>query len=93
MSPERRQYWQLSPKITISMLAAVLLQAAGMLWWASALNAQVVQNTKDLERHEVVDRGDLEALGKFDVRLARIEERLDEIRSRLPAPKALGPAR
>lgn len=42
--------WHLDRKVTISMILALLMNAAGSIWWAASLNSMVTEHNHRLDR-------------------------------------------
>ena len=84
---ERRSTWGFPRRLSLVLIGSVALQAGTMIWWASSLEARVEQNTHELSLHSAGDLETVKALTDLSVRLARIEERINDIRARLPAHK------
>jgi len=76
MADERRppepEHWTLDKKVPIAIIFALVVQGAGLAWWAATLEGRVVQAEKVIVRLESRDgeqRTDRE-------RMIRLEERL-----------------
>jgi hypothetical protein len=68
--------WHLSKSVPITLIAAILVQTAGMVWQAAQLNAQVGYHAQQIAELKAA-----EASRKIDERktnegLARLDERL-----------------
>jgi len=69
--------WHLEQKVTISLILAILLNAASTIWWASKLDYTVSNHDLRLERQEK-DLKDFVSRESFLMeRLARIEANQD----------------
>lgn len=72
---DREEQWHLDKKVPISIIGAMLFQAAIAIWFASKLDQRVtVAEDKIIEITTVNKRQDTEAHA-LDNRLARMEER------------------
>lgn len=47
MNYEEKRRWHLGKEIPISVLLVLLLQTAGIIWWARGLTAEVATNTSE----------------------------------------------
>jgi uncharacterized coiled-coil protein SlyX len=75
--------WHLDRKVPIGIIAAMLMQCAGALWFVSKLDARILalegaQSTQH-ERDERQDRSSSEALAQLHRQLERIDEKLDRL--------------
>lgn len=75
--PTRGESWHLDKKVPITLIAGMLCQTGAALWWASSINAQVVEQGRRIERIEqTIERG-RETDAAVATRLTRTEERLE----------------
>jgi Tfp pilus assembly protein PilO len=51
-----RESWHLDKKVPIALIATLIVQAGGFVWFASKLDARVDQQASRLERLEAADR-------------------------------------
>lgn len=80
-----REPWHLDKRVPIALIFAILVQTAGMGWWAAQIDSRVahleqvnVRNAGETERltrveEKIVAQG--EVLERIDRRLERMEER------------------
>lgn len=72
-----KEGWHLEQKVTITLILAILLNAASTIWWASKLDYTVSNHDLRLERQEK-DLKDFVSRESFLMeRLARIEANQD----------------
>lgn len=72
--------WHLDKRVPISLIFALLLQTAGMVWWAASLSSRVEVNAREISRTsgEVgILRNSVQAQA---VQLGRIEEQISGLR-------------
>lgn len=83
------QGWHLDRRIPITLLAAILLQAMAFAWAASAAFSQIGDNSRRIEALEVSRAADRAVQAQISERLARIEQRQDEVSRGIGEVKAL----
>lgn len=72
-----------------SIIIFLVIQTAGAIWWASNTNAQVLQNTRDINDLQntnavYLDRNQLnDILGARDQRIENIEKAVNRIEQKL----------
>lgn len=75
--------WHLDKKVPIGIIAAMLMQFAGGLWFVSKLDSRIgtleSERTAQHERDERQDNTTKEALGQMRRQLERIDEKLDRL--------------
>ena len=81
--------WHLDRRVPLALIVTLLLQTAGMVWWAANLSARVVELERKQAKMEA--RGDritrLEANQvHISSTLTRIESKLDDKLDRLRSP-------
>lgn len=64
--------WHLDRKVTLGLILAILLNAGSSVWWAASLNAQVLNQRKELDAHT-------SQLSQLGVSQAGVGERLAKI--------------
>lgn len=76
MGDPKQATWHLSKEISIALVVGMIMQFSGFVWYASALSAQVAQNSRDIVRLDA--QRDLQASQALQLndRVIRIEERL-----------------
>ena len=78
--PPPPEHWTLDKKVPLAIILALLVQGAGLAWWAATLESRVVQAEKVIVRLEARDQETRESRD----RLIRLEERMisaaDELR-------------
>lgn len=77
--PEALKGWHLDHRIPVALILALIVQTAGMVWWASGITAQV----SDHERRLAVTERLAETKARDDrdlsERLVRLESGMGEI--------------
>jgi hypothetical protein len=89
MTEPTQAEWHLDKRVPISLIAALAVQTAGIVWWASSLSARVDQaheaiaslRTSEAAR-AVEDRRISEALARLDERLRAQTEILQRLERR-----------
>ena len=90
---------QLDSKYLVSLLAGLVVQAGGIVWWASKLQSQVQHNdfqiqmmAKDVEKHTIFVRdwpagkcgsGSLPDDVKQNLKIGMLENDMDKVLSKL----------
>ena len=76
-------HWHVSKSIPLTVLIGLTVQAAAFVWYASAMQAQIDGNTKNIDRLER-EFGALEAASNAQaIQLGRIEEGIKSINVQL----------
>lgn len=65
--------WHLDRKVTLGLILAILLNAGSSVWWAASLNAQVLNQRKEIDTHTAQIAQVTGANAGFGERLAKIE--------------------
>lgn len=71
--------WHLDKRVPITLIATIVLQTSGILWWASKIDHRVGVAENDiavLKRHEEEDRRDAK---RVDIALERLATKLDNV--------------
>ncbi|MBR2691767.1 MAG: hypothetical protein IKE42_28260 [Aquamicrobium sp.] len=69
--------WNLDKRLPVGFLAGLLIQTAGVIWWASKLSAVSAANSTEILRIQArQDRMEANITGTYE-RLARIEANQD----------------
>jgi len=72
--------WHLDKRVPISLILALLVQTAGMVWWAASLSGRVDVNARDI-RATQSEMGVLRSSAQTQaVQLGRIEEQISGLR-------------
>jgi TolA-binding protein len=72
--------WHLDKRVPISLILALLVQTAGMVWWAASLSGRVDVNARDI-RTTQSEMGVLRNSAQTQaVQLGRIEEQISGLR-------------
>jgi hypothetical protein len=84
MSPgQQKEPWHLDKKVPISLIATLLVQFAGGLWFMSKLESRVLAlesaTAVQHERDERQDRATSSGQDKLDRRLDNIDAKLDRL--------------
>lgn len=73
---ERSEPWHLDKKVPLALILALIVQTAGMVWWAASLSSRVQQHTGEITTLQAnVQHMNSEA-GRIREVLARLDERL-----------------
>lgn len=82
--------WTEDRKIPAAIILALIVQTAGLVWWAAKLDSKVEQQRLQIEKLEQQRDGATLSLHGLDLRLARLETRADQIIELLrpPPPRA-----
>jgi uncharacterized coiled-coil protein SlyX len=76
MTEPAKEPWHLDRKVPLALILALLLQTAGMVWWAASLSSKVAEHTADIGALQAnVSHMNNEA-GRIREVLARLDERL-----------------
>ncbi len=76
--PERPEtQWHLDRRVPITLIAAIVFQTGGWLWWASAINTRVNQ----LETASVASAGQNSRIVRLETKMDSIFESLTEIKA------------
>jgi hypothetical protein len=78
MMDEDQKHWHLDRRVPIALIVTIAIQTAGIIWWASDVNARVSQ----LERQAV-------AAGPQSERIIRLETQIEAIREGIAEIKTL----
>ena len=89
----------LDPKLAISLLVGLAIQAGGIVWWASSLQSSVQHNdfqiqmmARDVEKHSIFVRdwpsgkygsGSLPDDVKQNLKIEALEKQMDKVMSKL----------
>lgn len=76
MDKELQNEWHLDRRVTLALIVAILLNASASVWWAASLNAEVLQQRKEIDQHSDLIRENNASYAKTGERLATIEAHL-----------------
>jgi hypothetical protein len=79
MIPREPDHWQVDRKIPLALIGAVLLQTAGMSWWASGMSMRVEQ----LERQAAGISSQSERIVRLEEKVGGIQQGIAEIKAML----------
>ena len=83
MSDRAESSWHLDKRVPIALAVTIMLQTAGIVWWAATLTARQERlNEKVVEQQEQINRFVNERDDNRD-RLTRLETQLSEIKMTL----------
>lgn len=77
MPETKKESWHLDRRVPLALIFALLVQTAGIVWWAATLQAENEGQETRISRLEQ-QNAQSTVLGE---RLARLEERLEGVRS------------
>lgn len=66
--------WHMDKKVTLALIAALLINAGGTIWWASRLDATVMTHQQRIDTLTVTVTTLGQQQGSTNEKLARIEE-------------------
>lgn len=79
MSDADRRYereWHLDKKVPIAMIMTIILQTAGIIWFA----AGIVHRVESLERESLARGTQADRITRLEVRLETVQEGITEIK-------------
>lgn len=77
------EQWHLSKSVPLSIILAVIVQTVTLVWFIAGLNASILQNTRDLIRHETRIEALEGSAQSQAIAIARMDENIQVIRSML----------
>ena len=81
MTKEQNNSWHLSKSVPVSLIVALVLQAAAIVWTVSQMQSNIEANANSIERIEIrTEKLELAVQGQA-VALARIDENIKAIRT------------
>lgn len=72
--------WHLSKSVPITFILAIIMQTVALVWYVSALDSNVENNTREIARHEVRLMQLEDITQEQAVLLGRIDENIKSIR-------------
>ncbi len=87
MVEEQRIYdreWHLDKKVPVALMAVLLTQTVGIVWWAAGITARVDQ----LEHVAVSTAPQAERIIRLETKVDDIKDRVTEIKGLVTAPPA-----
>jgi TolA-binding protein len=72
--------WHLDKRVPISLILALLVQTAGMVWWAASLSGRVDVNSRDIRTTQSEMSVLRNSAQTQAVQLGRIEEQISGLR-------------
>ena len=80
MSKEQKNNWHLSKSVPVSLILALVIQAAAIVWTVSQMQSSIAANATSIVRIEIrTEKLELAVQGQA-VALARIDENIKAIR-------------
>lgn len=76
VSDEQDKHWHLDKRVPVAIIVAIVVQTAGMVWWASSLSERV--NT--LERQAQSSAPQVERIVRLETQLEAIREGIAELK-------------
>lgn len=67
-------HWHLDKRVPIAMIAAIVIQTTGIIWWAASMQAQVNANSREIQEQSDTR----ERLVRIETILERLERRLGD---------------
>lgn len=71
--------WHLDKRVPITLIVVLLVQTAGIVWFASAMNSKIEQNEARVTRLEILDSSKREIIQNNTTSIAVINENLKYI--------------
>lgn len=71
--------WHLDKRVPITLIVMLLVQTAGIVWFASAMNSKIEQNATRVTRLEILDTSKREIIQNNSTSIAVINENLKYI--------------
>ena len=78
--------WHLDKRVPIALIAALAIQTAGIVWWASTLESRINDATRRIELSERRNEEDRLMIHNGINRLVRIETILERIERSITFP-------
>ena len=72
--------WHLSKSVPLSIIFAVIVQTVTLVWFIAGLNASIMQNSRDIVRHEARIETLEASVQSQAVSIARMDENIQAIR-------------
>ena len=72
--------WHLSKSVPLSIIFAVVVQTITLVWFIAGLNANILQNSRDIVRHETRIETLEASVQSQAVSIARMDENIQAIR-------------
>jgi len=80
---EPNEQWRVSKSVPITLIVALVLQFAGIVWTVSTMQATIDRNAKDISQLEVQVEILRRASSQQAIQLGRIEEGIKSINKQL----------
>lgn len=68
--------WHLDKRVPLALILTIVIQTAGLVWWASSLSERV--NSLEKSRDATAPQGD--RLTRVEVKLENVQSGIDEIK-------------
>jgi hypothetical protein len=68
--------WHLDKRVPIALILALVMQTAGMVWWAAGLTHRVDQHAREIAALALEGRSYSAEAGRIREVLARLDERM-----------------
>ena len=78
---EPRQRWQIDRHVPIALIVTILVQGAGIVWWAASISDRVAH----IERHVERTSGQADRLTRVETKVDGIADTLVEIKDAVKA--------
>lgn len=69
----QKDEWHLDRKITLGIIASILLNAGSSIWWAASLNSQVLNHQKLIDQQALQIISIVSSQSSVSERLAKME--------------------
>ena len=74
--PPYDQQWHLDKRVPLALIMTIIIQTAGLVWWASSLSERV----NSLERSREATAPQADRLTRVEVKLEGVQSGIDEIK-------------
>lgn len=80
---EKERLWHISKNVPVALLFAILMQTAGVVWWASSMAAKVNNNAVAIEEKQVSLRAITETNSDIALALNRLTVTMENVNRQL----------
>lgn len=82
-----KENWHLSKSVPVTLVLAIIMQTAALVWYVSTLDSAIKQNSKDILRNETrlqtvekIVQGQAVTLGRMDENIKAIRDMMERRR-------------
>ena len=80
-----KESWHLSKSIPVGLILAIIIQTSGFIWLLSNMDSQITVNKDDIKELKTEVREHDDRQNSVDVKLGRIEQKLENVDDTLKA--------